>query len=54
MGVATNFVIFLLSSPSEVGIRSRRFHASAGPGMRVSFICVAQNTVQIIGPIHAK
>ena len=42
MGVATNFVIFPLSSLSEVGIRSCRFHAAAGPGTRISFICVAQ------------
>ena len=42
MGVAKNFVISPLSSLSEVGIRSCRFHAAAGPGTRVSFICVAQ------------
>ena len=41
MGIAINFVIFPLSSPTEVGIRSCRFHAAAGPGTRVSFMCVA-------------
>ena len=42
MGVAINFVIFSQSSMSEVGIGFCRFHIAAAPGMRVSFICVAQ------------
>ena len=42
MGVAINFVIFPLSSLGEVGIRSYRFHAAAGPGTRGSFLFVAQ------------
>ena len=42
MGVAINLVIFPLSSLSEVGIRSSRFHAAAGPGTRVIFLCVDQ------------
>ena len=42
MGVAINFVIFPPSSWSEVGIKLCGFHASAGPGMRVSIICLAQ------------
>ena len=39
---AFEFVIFSLSSLSEVGIKSCRFHATAGPGTRISLICVAQ------------
>ena len=42
MGVAINFVNFPLNSLSEVGIGSCKFHAAAGPGMRVSSIFVAQ------------
>ena len=42
MSVAINFVIFPISSQSEVCIRSCRFHATAGPGTRVSLTCVAR------------
>ena len=42
MVVAIIFIIFPLSSLSEIGVGSCRFYATAGRGTHVSFICVAQ------------
>ena len=52
MGDTINFVIFPLSFLGEDGIVSFRFHAAAGPGTRVSFICMAQYSADDIAQTY--